>query len=200
MRNFDEIYSLVRVLHAIPDTEAMDVYLNGDIMFKNMNFTEFSPYIYVPEGEYILELYPSELSQNPILEKEIKFESGKLSTLALIGSRESIEILNIDEDMVMPPEDKSKLRFIHLVPNGREVNVLLDGEEVANKVRYKDVTEYEVIDPEIYQAEVELSQNGKLIRSLRIRINPNRIYSFYALGNKPNFQVFQSLDGATFLN
>ena len=200
MRNFDENYSLVRVLHAIPDTEAMDVYLNGDIMFKNMNFTEFSPYIYVPEGEYILELYPSELSQNPILEKEIKFESGKLSTLALIGSRESIEILNIDEDMVMPPEDKSKLRFIHLVPNGREVNVLLDGEEVANKVRYKDVTEYEVIDPEIYQAEVELSQNGKLIRSLRIRINPNRIYSFYALGNKPNFQVFQSLDGATFLN
>ena len=44
-----------------------------------------------------------------------------------------------------------------------------------------------------------LNENGQLIRQIRVTINPGRVYSFYALGNKPNFQIFQSLDGATFM-
>ena len=43
------------------------------------------------------------------------------------------------------------------------------------------------------------NENGQLIRQIRVTINPGRVYSFYALGNKPNFQIFQSLDGATFM-
>ena len=50
-----------------------------------------------------------------------------------------------------------------------------------------------------YQGILLKNENGQLIRQIRVTINPGRVYSFYALGNKPNFQIFQSLDGATFM-
>ena len=122
-------------------------------------------------------------------------------TIAIIGENDrNIEILPIKEQIEIPTGNKSKARFIHLVPNGRPVDILLDQDVVLKDVEYKEVTQYTDVDPKTYQVDVLLSENGRLIRQTRVTINPGRIYSFYALGNKPNFQIFQSLDGATFMN
>ena len=101
--------------------------------------------------------------------------------------------------METPTGNKSRARFIHLVPNGRPVDILLDKEMVLEDVEYKEVTPYTDVDPKTYQVDVLLNENGQLIRQIRVTINPGRVYSFYGLGNKPNFQIFQSLDGATFM-
>ena len=121
-------------------------------------------------------------------------------TLAISGNPKSVEIVKINEDIQMPSKGKAKIRFIHLVPNGREVSVFLNGIEAVSEIDYKEVTDYIEVEPGVYQAEIELTQNGKLIRAIKVTVNADRIYTFYAIGNKPNFQIYQSLDGATFLN
>ena len=52
MRNFNENYSLVRALHAVVGEDVVDIYLNGSPFFYNVQFTDFTPYVYVPEGAY----------------------------------------------------------------------------------------------------------------------------------------------------
>ena len=200
MRNFDENYSLVRALHAVVDGDVVDIYLNGSPFFNNMQFTNFTPYVYVPEGKYKIEVFLRDQKENPIITDNIEINAGELNTIAVIGeSGKTIEILPIKEEMEIPTGNKSKVRFIHLVPNGRSVNILLDKEMVLEDAEYKEVTPYTDIDPKTYQVDVLLNENGQLIRQIRVTINPGRVYSFYALGNKPNFQIFQSLDGATFM-
>lgn len=200
MRNFDENYSLVRALHAVVDGDVVDIYLNGSPFFNNVQFTNFTPYVYVPEGKYKIEVFLRDQKENPIITDNIEINAGELNTIAVIGeSGKRIEILPIKEEMEIPTGNKSKVRFIHLVPNGRPVNILLDKEMVLEDAEYKEVTPYTDIDPKTYQVDVLLNENGQLIRQIRVTINPGRVYSFYALGNKPNFQIFQSLDGATFM-
>ena len=200
MRNFDENYSLVIALHAVVDGDVVDIYLNGSPFFNNVQFTNFTPYVYVPEGKYKIEVFLRDQKENPIITDNIEINAGELNTIAVIGeSGKTIEILPIKEEMEIPTGNKSKVRFIHLVPNGRSVNILLDKEMVLEDAEYKEVTPYTDIDPKTYQVDVLLNENGQLIRQIRVTINPGRVYSFYALGNKPNFQIFQSLDGATFM-
>lgn len=200
MRNFDENYSLIRALHAVAGGESFDIYLNNSPFFYNMRFTKFSPYVYVPKGTYLMRVFLRDKKYNPIVEQMIEVNGGELLTLAVIGEPDSVEILSIKEDIELPPPDKSKARLVNLVPNSVDVNVLLDGELVVSENSFKDITPYEVIEPKTYRVEVELSENNQLIRKLRVTIRPDRIYTFYAMGNKPNFQLFQSLDGATFLS
>lgn len=201
MRNFNENYSLVRALHAVVNGDVVDIYLNGSPFFNNVQFTSFTPYVYVPEGKYKIEVFLRDQKENPIITDNIEINAGELNTIAVIGeSGKTIDILPIKEEMEIPTGNKSKVRFIHLVPNGRPVNILLDKEMVLEDVEYKEVTPYTDIDPKTYQVDVLLNENGQLIRQIRVTINPGRVYSFYALGNKPNFQIFQSLDGATFMS
>lgn len=200
MRNFNENYSLVRALHAVVDGDVVDVHLNGEPFFNNIQFTNFTPYVYVPEGKYKIEVFLRDQKENPIITDNIEVNAGELNTIAVIGeSGKNIDILPIKEEMEIPTGNKSKVRFIHLVPNGRSVNVSLDKDMVLEDVEYKEVTPYTDIDPKTYQVDVLLNKNNQLIRQIRVTINPGRVYSFYALGNKPNFQIFQSLDGATFM-
>ena len=200
MRNFNEDYSLVRALHAVVGGEVVDIYLNGSPFFNNIQFTDFTPYVYVPKGQYTIEVFPRDKKENPIIKGTIDINACELMTIAIIGeSDKTIEILPIEEEMQIPTGSQSKARFIHLVPNGRPVDIVLDNQTVLKDVKYKDVTEYTDVDPKTYQVVVLLSENNQLIRQIQVTINQGRVYSFYALGNKPNFQIFQSLDGSTFL-
>ena len=200
MRNFNENYSLVRGLHAVVGGDTVDIYLNGNPFFYNIKFTDFTPYVYVPEGKYTVEVFPRDQKENPIATGKVEIKPGELMTIAITGeSDKTIDILPIEEEMEMPTGNKSRVRFIHLVPNGKSVDILLDKEMVLQDVEYKEVTPYTDIDPKTYQVDVVLNENGQLIRQIRVTINSGRVYSFYGLGNKPNFQIFQSLDGATFM-
>jgi hypothetical protein len=71
---------------------------------------------------------------------------------------------------------------------------------VFKNIEYAMYTNYEEIPPKEYKMDVELAENKKIITSNQININPNRIYTFYAIGNAPNIDIIQTLDGATFLN
>ena len=164
MRNFDENYSLVRALHAVVDGDVVDIYLNGSPFFNNVQFTNFTPYVYVPEGKYKIEVFLRDQKENPIITDNIEINAGELNTIAVIGeSGKTIEILPIKEEMEIPTGNKSKVRFIHLVPNGRLVNILLDKEMVLEDAEYKEVTPYTDIDPKTYQEAVYLMEMVNLL-------------------------------------
>lgn len=199
LRNFKEEYSLVRFLHAVPNGETVDVYVNGVPFFNELDFTKFTPYVYMPKWTYIVEVYSEDTVENPLVKQEIDIKNDELLTIAIIVDDGKVKLLPIKEDKELAPGKQSKIRFVHLVPNGRDVNITLGGKKVFENVKYMDATKYELLDPGEYDLDIEVSINNDIIDSSQIKINPNRIYTFYAIGEAPNFELLQSLDGATFL-
>ena len=200
MRKFTNDYSLIRFLNAAPGRGPVDIYLNGSLFFNRVLFTQFTPYLYVPKGTYEVAIFPTMKKENPLIRKSLDIDSDELATLALTGN-EPLELLLIPESKGGVDENNSKLRVVHLSPNIPKVNIILDNEKILfPEVDFKESTEYVKLPPDMYRIDIELSENNRLLRSNRVRINPNGIYSLYMIGNFANFQVFRSRDGAAFLS
>lgn len=195
----DDIYSLVRVLHAVPGIEAVDIYLNGSLFFAGLRFTEFTPYVYVPEGVYEISIYSVDTTENPLIKRNIEIDDDELVTIAIAGRQGELRLISIDEEIEQTAPNTSKVRVANLAPNVPKMNVLSDGNMLFSDLEFLEVTDYIQIQPELYRVDLEEPINNTLIRSNRIRINPNRIYTLYILGSVPNVQIFQSLDGITFM-
>ncbi|MGL4913084.1 MAG: DUF4397 domain-containing protein, partial [Romboutsia sp.] len=71
MRNFEDDYSLVRVLHAVPEGDEVDVYINGFPFYTGIKFAQFTPYIYVPKGDHIFSVYPKDEREKPLSETQV---------------------------------------------------------------------------------------------------------------------------------
>ena len=200
MKKFTDEYSLIRFLHAVPGIMPVDIYLNGSLFFNRVFFTQFSPYIYVPDGVYEVTVFITMTRENPILRQNIEVKNGELATLAMTGNYDNIKLLIIPEDKEAPIANNSKFRVVHLSPNLPELNILAYDSILFSNVDFREITEYIEMPSQFYKISVELSQNNRLLRSNRIAINPNRIYTLYLMGNFASFQIFQSLDGAAFIN
>lgn len=199
LRNFDEDYSLVRFLHAIPNGDTVDLKVNGISFFNDLDFTQFTPYMYMPKGTYTIEVFNEDTVANPLVKSNIEIDDEELMTIAIINYKGRVKLLLIEDEMEIPYGRQSRVRFVHLVPNGREVDVLLDGDVIFDGVEYTDVTDYVLIDSGEHDVEVQSSLNKEIISQSQIKVNPSRMYTFYAIGEAPNFEVLQSSDGAAFL-
>lgn len=199
MINFNEKYSLVRVLHALVSGEELDVYIDGFPFYMDVRFAQFTPYIYVPEGNHIFSVYLKDEREKPLAEVNIDVKNDELITAAIIERNNKVDILPIPEERGVPEDNTSKIKFVHLVPELPNINVLIGGEEVFNNVGYTDYTEYKNVPIGEYKMDIELTENKKTVLSNLVNINPNRIYTFYAIGISPNVDMIQTLDGATFL-
>lgn len=199
MRKFNPNYSLIRVLHAVPSGEVVDVYINNTLFFSDLVFRQFSPYIYVPEGSYQMSVYSANTRENPLISRNINVDRNELVTIAIAGNVGTLRLVNIEEGTQAPTEGKSKTRVVNLVPNSPDLNIRYNGTVLFEHNDFRDVTDYEEIDPGIYIIDLELVENGKIVRTTRVNINPDRIYTLYLLGNAANIEVFQSLDGASFI-
>ncbi|MGL5693317.1 MAG: DUF4397 domain-containing protein, partial [Peptostreptococcaceae bacterium] len=72
-------------------------------------------------------------------------------------------------------------------------------EVLFKDIGYRDITEYVDVIPKVYDVLIEEAITSRIILENQVKINPGRIYTFYIVGNIPNAEVIQSLDGATFL-
>ena len=200
MRQWNKEYSLVRFLHAVPEGEEVDIYINNVPFYKGLEFTEFSPYVYVPQGNYTVTIYLEDTQENPIVNEKIDVNVNELVTIAITGESGDIKLLSIVEETEVVSGSNAKVRVVHLSPNAPAVNIVADNQELFANVKYRDVTPYMAIPAKEYTVNVEEARTNRLIRQNQVTINPGRIYTFYAVGNIPNAQILQSLDGATFMN
>ncbi|WP_270943029.1 DUF4397 domain-containing protein [Romboutsia lituseburensis] len=201
-RVYDENYSIIRFLHAVPRGKPVDIYFNNSLFFNRILFTQFTPYIYVPEGTYEVTIFETGTRENPILREYLEVQRDKMFTLAMTGYEEDLELLLINEAKEESENtDLSKVRIVHLSPNLPKLNIYLDDNLVFPGVDFREVTDYvEIPAYDIYTLDIVLEKSGRLLRSNQIAVNVDRVYSLYLLGNFANFQVFQSRDGTAFVN
>ena len=180
--------------------EEVDIYINNVPFYKGLEFTEFSPYVYVPQGNYTVTIYLEDTQENPIVNEKIDVNVNELVTIAITGESGDIKLLSIVEETEVVSGSNAKVRVVHLSPNAPAVNIVADNQELFANVKYRDVTPYIAIPAKEYTVNVEEARTNRIIRQNQVTINPGRIYTFYAVGNIPNAQILQSLDGATFMN
>jgi len=207
---FDDYYmrqenSYVRLLHASPNSPAVDVYANGNAIARNLTYRQFTPYLTLPAGRYSIRVFPAGQTANPVLATDIDIAGRSILTAAVVGILPGISLF-VNPDPVIPKQPgRVLLRFTHLSPNAPNVDVALqDGTRLFSNVGYRQTGSYVPLRPGVYIFRIFPAGTQQTVLYVpNIRLRPNRFYTIYAIGlagGTPPLQVLIPLDGNSYIN
>lgn len=192
--------SYVRVLNASPDAPAVDIYINGGLIFKNIKFKDFTEYVQLSMGQYKMEVYPVGQMDKPVLAQNIQVPEKQVITIAAAGNFEDLQLIPyIEGDADGLAMNQSRVRLIHLSPDAPEVDVLINGQIVFNNIGFMDATDYIKVVSGTYNIVVNLAGTNDTVLTFSLQLNSQKVYTVYVVGNPPNLSEIQSLDGSTFV-
>lgn len=197
-------HAYYRLLHAVPDAPAVDVYINGSLAVPALRYAHFTTYFRAPAGSYEVKVFPAGKRDKPVIETTLQLSPGAIYTIAAIGELSAPSLMPITEPPQPQARNYASVRFVHLSPNTPSVDITLpDGKKLFTDVRYKQVTDYSSVPQGHYTVQARITGTDKVILIVpNIRLLPNKIYSIYAIGKlngKPPLQVLIPLDGSTYL-
>ncbi len=189
-----QMNSKIRVLHAVPNAPAVDVYANDNLIVKNLAYKEMSPYLPVPSGNYNIKVYPTGETTNPVIESSVYIPENSIYTIAAIGELPDISLYPIQEPTSANKTGMSCVRFIHLSPNAPPVDIKLpDDSIVFSNVPFKSIASYTCVPSGTYTFRVNPAGTDNVVLTVpNVKLNPNTFYTIYAIGlvgETPNLEA-----------
>jgi hypothetical protein len=186
--------SRIRVLHAIPNAPAVDVYANDNIIIKNLPYKEVSSYIPVTSGNINIKVYPTGTTTNPVIDTNVYIPENSIYTIATIGELPDVSLYPVQEPSSANKSGLSCVRFIHLSPNAPAVDIKLpDGTIIFSNVPFKSIANYNCVPSGTYTFRVNpAGTNNTVLTIPDVKLNPNTFYTVYAVGlvgETPNLEA-----------
>ncbi len=194
----------VRFVHASPDAPELDVLFHDDTLFTGFRFGEISEYVDIAAGTYTVTL-SSPGPDVPILTDYITAPFNAHHTLVAAGmlapgpGASGFEGIVITDVITYPPPGMVRGRFVHLVPDAPvPISIFLEGQPLFESIVYGDVTPYVTVPAGSHNLEVRAL--GFPVTADTITVDPDRIYSFFAIGlasGPPDAEILQVMDAAS---
>jgi hypothetical protein len=143
--------ALVRVVQAIPEVPAADVYAGNKKEFADVSFGTVTPYKPVAEEHFVLVLRPAgEENGKPMIEARQGVAPGQRYTIVSMPDRDGAARINVVSDDEKPPaEGKAKVRIIHADPQAGTAELVAtdDTQRSLAKADYGASLGYREVDP-----------------------------------------------------
>ena len=197
--------SHIRFLHAYPCEPFVDIYVNGELLVKDLAYQEFTGYYTVKPCLYRIEVLPSGKGKHndcPLAEACFNVCPKSAMTIAIIGG--CCGLLGIMEayDPCSRIKDRCKayVRFVNLSPGSPPLDVAFaGGARLFQNIRYTARTRYVPIDPGTYVFQLRPSgsiQQGLTMEPLTFdRGTSSTIYAVGNAGGTPSLELIASTDG-----
>lgn len=196
--------SFVRVLHASPDAPAVDVYVDGNLIARNLTYRNFTEYMQVPPGTYNVRVFPAGTKTSPVINTTLEIPDRSIFTVAAIGRLADIRLRVVPDTPMDVPPGETVIRFAHFSPNAPNVDITLpDGTVLFSNVAFTEVTDYISVDPDTYTLQAGIAGTDNVVLTVpNQRLFAGNIYTAYAVGlvgESPPLQLLTPLDGNTYI-
>lgn len=192
--------SLVRVFHAVPNAPAVDVYVNDSLAFRNISFRQFTNYVPLSAGQYIVKLYATGTTGPELLSSELSIPLGGIFTTAASGNINDLQLLVLEDyDATGPSDMESKFRVVHLAPNTPAINLSLDGIPMIQGIHFREMTSFAAVPPNAYIVTAFHARNNTRVLTFRVQLQAGYLSTIYIVGEPVSLAALQSVDGGTYL-
>lgn len=196
----DNTKNLSRFFNALPYGETVDIYANGNLVTPGLKYKDFTPFSYGENVNQKIDVYKAGTKTNPIIRATIKLPAEQIFTVAITGNRGEEALLVLEEDITQKPsKDSAIYKIANLSPDLPEVDVNINGSPSAANISYRDETLYEYLEPGEYTITVEESETESQVVESKFEFKAERIYTLYIIGNEPNIEILQAVDGNTYV-
>lgn len=201
--------SYFRILNAIADAPALDVYANEMLIASNLKYGEFSRYMKFMPGNYTVTVYPSGNQTRAIIETNITIDRNLAYTGALSGELSDVANLSI----YMIPEAKetndmgrmAAVKFIDLSPVGPPLTLMSDdGTILFSGIEYGDVTNNVALPAGTYTLHIRaIDSDRNILTAPNIDFAPRMYYTLFIIGKygvTPKIEMLIPEDGLNYLD
>ncbi|RDU24878.1 DUF4397 domain-containing protein [Anaerosacchariphilus polymeriproducens] len=190
----------VRVMHTVPDAPNVDIYANDELIAENLTYGEYTDYLPIPQGIYMITLYAAGSEDAPILSNLLMVHGNCCLTVAAMGMLNNINFIAIsDADAPLLP-NRAMVRFMHLSPDAPAVYITLpDGTLLFNMVSFGQITPYTEVMPMNYTLDVKVAGTTTTVLTVPdVNLSAGKYYTIYAIGladGSPELEALLLEDG-----
>lgn len=183
-QNLPNLQSKIRFLHAVPSVPAVDVYLSGNLLGKDLAFSDITCYENISPGNYEVQLYKSGTYDKPLITRNIDILPNTSSTVNIVTLGGGLTIFTLNDAISKENLTNCFLRFIHLSPNAPLISLSLPNDIVLfGNVEYLETTGYYPLSPAIYDFKLIFSSLAGLYKFINDKTLKNgRFYTIYIIG------------------
>jgi len=188
----------LQVAHLAPfaDPATVDISINGEPVpaLQDFNYGDSTAYIELPEGSYLVEIFPDG-STTAAISETVNLLAGNDYTAVAVGDivNQPLGLLALMDDNTAPGAGNFKLRLGHLAPFADTLAGTLadirqdDGTPVLENVDFGDVAPYLELPAGEYDLKVTTSGGGTtLINLAPVTFSEGQILSAFAIGDGNN--------------
>lgn len=181
--------ALVRVVHAVPDGPAMDLYAGDLLLFEAVTFKTVSSYRAVDGKRYAFALRPAGMTNAAALASNTEgLEDGSYySVFALPGDDRSPHLRVVGDKLDRPASGKARLRIVHGGAGVGAIDVHASGASGAllHNVAFQSVSDYSDIAPVNGQLEVRASGSAApAVTVPNAHLEARRFYTMVIVGSR----------------
>lgn len=201
----DIIYkpSFVRVLHASPDAPNVDIYVDDELVYKDLAYKKFTPYIPLKPDQYNVKVYATGTKTNPVTDTTLDVLANQDYTVAATGMLKDIKLLVVHDTAMFLKPNHGQIKFVHLSPNAPAVDITLQNGKILFKdIEYKEVSNNLEVPVGNYTIQARVTGTDKIVLTVpNVLIKDNKYYTIYVVGlvgDEPPLQVLIALDKASY--
>lgn len=195
----EENKGLIRYLNVLPSQKSVDIYVNNKLLYSDVKYKSFTQYIYMENRSYKIDIYEAG-TKNILIRTTFIIPDESLFTLAISGNIGQEALIIVDEDIEQKSSNsQAVVRFVNLSPDLPIADIFNNDKPIVDNIDYKDQTIYEYLNPGQYTISVKGNLNGDDLVTTNIQFKTDRIYSIYIIGDIPNVELLQSVDGNTYV-
>lgn len=179
----------VRVMHASPDTPAVDIFVDGAKAVTALAFPNNTPYVTLPAGGHNVKVFvsPSNGTGSPALEANLEIGAGKDYTVLAVGEvgKGTLGLYVLEDDNSTPAGTNAHIRLIHASPDAPPVNVAVAGTStnVFTGVAYRNFGPYTPVPAGTYSLDVNVNATGATVLTIPgLKLDAKTVYTAVAVG------------------
>jgi hypothetical protein len=172
----------LRVMHASPNTPAVDVLADGSVVLPSVAYPVNSAYLPVNPKTYALKVNVAGTA-NTAISASLPVTKAQAQSVYAVNFLSSVEPLVVADDLTPPAAGKAKLRVIHASPDAGSVDVLVNGTIVLPNVPFKAAAAYLTVDAGTYTVKLNAAGTATTALSAPVTLVAGKIYTAIAIGS-----------------
>ena len=187
----------VRVVHAWPGPQNLDIYFEGNLLFPGLPYGGVSGYTPVPAGNQVVRVLPAgvSLGNPPLIEPTFSFADGRDHTLLILPN----EIQPLEDDNSLPEPGQARIRIIHASPDAPALDICRagTGECIFTNLTFRSNTGYLTLEAATYNIDIrQTGTNTVLLNISDLRLADQGVYSAFIVGffqGSPGLQLLTGI-------
>lgn len=178
------LHGNLRLLHAAVGVDTVDIYGNGILLARYLNFGNITPYIELAPDKYEIQIYPAGTYDTPLLTDNLEIMPTSTITVSTVLLENDLTLFTLKDSTTSDLKGLTSLRFINLSANSPLLTLALpNGNRLFDGVEYLETTGYYPLSPGIYDF-LLTATGASILKDVipNIKLNENTFHTIFIVG------------------